>query len=152
MLVVEKGHWANDRECAMSSSKSSTQNQTRTARMATRQQPTDRANQIGACFVRNEYSDDPDTSAYMVGQNVPLSTEPTEQISLTPTASAAVDIKNTATFDVRAMGDRGRPQDRLEQNVQEWDVSWYAVWNCFARFSETSCITGQGKKRPCKRA
>ena len=34
-----KGHWANDRECAMSLS-SSTQNQTRTARMATRQQLT----------------------------------------------------------------------------------------------------------------
>ena len=62
-----KGHWANDRECGMSSSSSSTQNQTRTARMATRQQLTDRANQIGACFVLNEYSDDPDTSACRYG-------------------------------------------------------------------------------------
>ena len=79
-----KGHWANDRECAMSSS-SSTQNQTRTARMATRQQLTDRADQIGACFVLNEYCDDP--------------TETTEQVPLTPTASAAFDTKDTATFN-----------------------------------------------------
>ena len=53
---------------------------TRTARMAIRQQLTDRANQIGACFIHDEYSDDPDTSAYMVGQHVPLPTETTEQI------------------------------------------------------------------------
>ena len=32
-----KGRWAHDRECAMSSSSSSTQNQTRTARMTTQQ-------------------------------------------------------------------------------------------------------------------
>ena len=57
------------------------------------------------CFVLNEYSDDPDTSAYMVGQKVPLPTEATEQIPLTPTFSAAVDIKNTATFNDRAMNE-----------------------------------------------
>ena len=51
------------------------------------------------------YSDDPDTSAYMVGQNIPLPTETIEQIPLTPTASAAVDNKDTATFNVRAMDD-----------------------------------------------
>ena len=96
-----EGHWATDRECAMSSSSSSTENQTRTARMATRQQVTNHANQAGVCFVLNEYSDDLDTSAYMVGQNVPLPTEATEQIPLTPTASAAVDTKNTATFNER---------------------------------------------------
>ena len=105
----------------MSSSSSSTQNQKRTARMATRQHLSNQANQAGECFVLNEHSDDPDTSAYMVGQNVPLPTKPTELTPLTPTASAAVDIKKTATFDVRAvddnrraMGDRGRLQDRLE--------------------------------------
>ena len=75
----------------MSSSNSCTQNQTRTARMATREQLTDRANRIGACFVLNEYSDDLDTSADMVGQHVLLPTETTEQMPLTPTASAAVD-------------------------------------------------------------
>ena len=58
-----EGHRANDLECAMSSSSSSTQNQTRTARMAKRQQLTDRANQTAVCFGLNEYSDDPDTSA-----------------------------------------------------------------------------------------
>ena len=65
--------------------------------MATRQHLTNQANQIGACFVLNEYSDDPDTSAYLVGQNVPLPTEAPEQTPLTPTASAAIDVKNTAT-------------------------------------------------------
>ena len=59
-----KGHWANDRQCAMSSFSSSTQNQTRTVRMATRRHLTNRANQAGVCFVLNEYCDDPDTSAF----------------------------------------------------------------------------------------
>ena len=45
-----KGHLANDLECAMSSSSSSTQNQTRTARIATRQHLSNQANQVGACF------------------------------------------------------------------------------------------------------
>ena len=89
----------------MSSSSSSAQIQTRTARMATRQQLTDRANHIGARFVLNDYSDDPDTSAYIVGQHVPLQTETTEHVPLNPTASAAVDIKNLATFNDRAMDD-----------------------------------------------
>ena len=72
----------------------------------------------------------------MVDQNVPLPTKPTALTPLTPTASAAVAIKKTATFDVRAMddnrramGDRGRSQDRLEQHVQERNVSRYAVWH-----------------------
>ena len=64
----------------MSSSSSSAQKQTRTARMATRQQHTNQVNQAKVCFVLNEYSDDPDTSAHMVGQNIPLLTEATEQI------------------------------------------------------------------------
>ena len=100
-----KGHWANDRECVMSSSSSSTQKQTRTARMATQQQLTNQAKQPGVCFVHNGYSDDPDTSAFLVCQSVPLSTEATEQIPLAPTASAAADIENTATFNDRAMDD-----------------------------------------------
>ena len=119
-----KGHWANDRECAMSSSSSSTQNQTRTARMATRQQLTDRANQIGVCFVLHEYSDDPDASAHMVGQNVLLPTEATEQIPLTPTASAAVDIKNTATFDVRAMDDDDEPWASETDHRTGWNKTF----------------------------
>ena len=96
-----KGHCADDRECAISSSSSSAQNQTRTARTATRQQLTNQANQAGVCFVLNEYSDDPDTPAYTVGQNVHLPSEGTEQIPLTPTASAAVETKNND----RAMDD-----------------------------------------------
>ena len=93
----------------MSSSSSSTQDQTRTARMATRQQLTDRANQTAACFVHNEYSDDPDFSAYMVGQNVPLPPDATEHIPLTPTASVAVDTKNTVTFNDRVMNVNDEP-------------------------------------------
>ena len=93
----------------MSSSSSSTQNQTRTARMATRQHLTSQANQARVWFVLNEYSDDPDISAYMVGQNVPLATEATEQIPLTPTASAAVDTKNTVNFNDHVVNDNDEP-------------------------------------------
>ena len=60
-------------------------------------------------FVLNEYSDDPDTSAYMVGLNIPLPTETTEQIPLTPT-SAAVDTKDRATFKVCVMDDNDQIQ------------------------------------------
>ena len=63
------------------------------------------ANQVGARFVLNAYSDDPDTSACMVGLNIPLPTETTEQIPLTPTASATVDTKDPATSDTRVMDD-----------------------------------------------
>ena len=121
---VRKGHRANDRECAVSSSSSSTQNQTRTARMATRQHLSNQANQVGVCFVLNECSDDPDTSAYMVGQNVPLPTEPTEQIPLTPTASAAVDIKNTPTFDVRVMDDNDEPWSTEADHRRDWNKTF----------------------------
>ena len=76
------------------------------------------------CFVLNEYSDDPDTSAYMVGQNVLLPTEPTEQTPLTPTASAAVDIKNTATFDVRAMDDNDEPWATEADHRTGWNKTF----------------------------
>ena len=81
MLVGRKGHWAQDRECAMSpspplpSSSSSSQDQGRTARMTTQHHLSNRAKQVGVWFVLNDNSDDPDTSVYMVGQNVPLPTE-----------------------------------------------------------------------------
>ena len=70
-----------------------------------RQQLTDRANQFGACVVLNEFSDDPDTSAHMVGQHVLLVGEATEQVPLTPTASATGDTKDTATLDARVIDD-----------------------------------------------
>ena len=41
----------------------------------------------------------------MVGLNIPLPTETTEQTPLIPTASAAVDAKATATFDARVTDD-----------------------------------------------
>ena len=66
---------AHDRECAMSPSSSSTQSQTRTARMTTQQHLSNKTKKIGMCFVLSDYSDEPDTSAYMVGQNVPLPNE-----------------------------------------------------------------------------
>ena len=86
-----------------------TQNQTPTARMATRQHLTNRANQAAVCFVLYEYSEDPDISAYMVGQNVPLPTEASEHVPLTPTASATVDMKNTANFNDLVMNDNDEP-------------------------------------------
>ena len=93
----------------MSSSSSSTQNQTRTSRMATRQHLADRAHQARVCFVLFECGDDPDISAYNAGQNVRLPPEATEHIPLTPTASTAVDTKNTVNFNERAMDDSAEP-------------------------------------------
>ena len=104
-----KGHRAHDRECAMSPSSSPSQNHTRTARVSTRQHLSNQANQVGVCFVLNDYSDDPATSTYMVGQNVPLPLESVKQTRLTPTASAAVDTKKGGIFDVRAMDDNDEP-------------------------------------------
>ena len=98
-----KIHWAHDRECAMSPSSPSTQNRTRTARMTTQQHLSNQANKVGMCFVLNDYSDETDKSAYMVGQNVPLPTKPAGQTLLTPIApavSAAVDTKQGGIFDV----------------------------------------------------
>ena len=103
--------------------------------------------------VHNEYSDDPDTS-----KNVPLPTEATEQIHLTPTASAAVDTKNEVNFNDHVMNDNDEPWATVAHHRTGWNktfkrnVSWYAVWNCFARLSETSCITGKSKERPHKHA
>ena len=96
-------------ECAMSPSSSSSQNRIRTARMSTQQHLSNQANQADVCFVLNDYVDDPDTSAYMVGQNVPLPTESAKQTPLTPTASAAVENKNGGTFEVHAVDDNDEP-------------------------------------------
>ena len=115
MLVVEKdiGQMIASVQCLLSAGL----HKTRTALMATRQHLTRQANQAGVCFVLSEYSDDPDTFAYMVGQNVPLPTEPTEQIPFT----AAVDIKNTATFNDRAM----------DNNDETWatEADYRTGWN-----------------------
>ena len=119
----------------MSSSSSSTQNQTRTARMATRQHLSNQANQVGVCFVLNEYSDHPDTSAYMYGQNVPFTdgTNPTDTFDSDSFHCCRHQkhsyIQRSCHGRQRqTMGDRSRPQDRLEQIVQERNVSWHAVW------------------------
>ena len=102
-----KGHWAHDRDCAMSPSSSSSQNQIRTARVTTPQHLSNQANQVGMSFVLNDDSDDPDTSAYIVGQNVPLPTESARQTLLTPTALFACtfyrrsELSKTANVDAR---------------------------------------------------
>ena len=93
----------------MSPFSSSTHNQTRTARMAARQHLSNQSNQVGVCFVLNDNSDDTDTSSNMVGINVPEPTESSKQTLLTPTASAAVDIKNGGIFDDHAMDDNDEP-------------------------------------------
>ena len=71
--------------------------------MATRQHLPNQAIQVGLCFVLNDYSDDPDTSVKMVGQNIALPTESAKQTPMTPTASAAVNIKKGGIFDGRTM-------------------------------------------------
>ena len=62
--------------------------------------------------------------ADMVGRNVPLPTEPTEQILSTPTASAAVNIKNTATFDVRVMDDNDEPWATEADHRTGWNKTF----------------------------
>ena len=143
----------------MSFSSSSTQKQTRTARMATRQHLSNQTNQVGACFVLNDFSDDPDTSAYIVGQHAPLPTETTEQVPLTPTASAAVDTKDTATFNYRAMDDNDEPWATEADHRTGWNKTFKSgsyrgmLYEIVLRdFSETSCITGQGRGCACKHA
>ena len=105
-----KGHWANDLECAMYSSSSSTQ----TIRHV---QPVWRHDNN---FPTKRYNDDP-YIAKLVGQN---RTEATEQIPLTPTASAAIDIKNTATFDDRAMDDNDEPWATEADNRTGWNKTF----------------------------
>ena len=62
------------------------------------------------CSVLNDYSDDPDTSAYMIGQRIHLPTESVKQTPWTPTASAAVDIKKGGIFDDHTMDDNDEPR------------------------------------------
>ena len=69
VLVVEKDIGRMIASGAMSPSSSSSQNRTRTARMTTQQHLSSQAKKVTMCFILNDYSDDPDTSVYMVGQN-----------------------------------------------------------------------------------
>ena len=118
------GHWAHHRECAMSPSSSSTQNQTRTARITTQQHLSNQAKKVGMCFVLNDYSDDPNTSAYMVGRNVPLARESAGQTLLTPmapAAPAAVDTKKGGIFDIHDMDDNDEPWLSETDQKSGWD-------------------------------
>ena len=60
----------------------------------------------------------------MVGQNVPQPREATEQIPLTPTDSAAVDIKNTATFNDRVMDDNDEPWATETDHRTGWNKTF----------------------------
>ena len=93
----------------MSQSSSASQNQTRTARMATQQHLSNTANQVEVCFILNDYSDDSSTSAFMDGQNVLVPTESVKQTPLNSTASAAVDTKKGCIFDVHTRDDNDEP-------------------------------------------
>ena len=67
---------------------------------------------------------DPETSAYIVGQNVPLPTESARQTPLTPTASAAsaaVDTKKGGIFDVHAMDDNDEPWLSETDHITGWN-------------------------------
>ena len=144
-----EGHWAQDRQC----STSSTQNQTRTARMSARQHLSNQVNQVGMCFVLNDYSDHPDISAKMVGLNVPLQTESAKRTPMTWTASAAVDIKKDGIFDVHAMDDNDETWLSETDHRTGWNKEFkkgtyrgmlYGI--VFSRLAGTSCITSLSKE------
>ena len=61
---------------------------------------------------------------FMVGQNVPLPTEAIEQMPLTPTASADVDMKNTATCNVRATDDNDEPWATEADHRTGWNKTF----------------------------
>ena len=76
------------------------------------------------CFVLNDYSDDPDSSAFMVGQNVPLPTELARQTPLTPigsSASAVVDTQQGGIFDAHAMDDTDEPWLSVTEHQTGWN-------------------------------
>ena len=107
----------HDRECAMTSSCSLTQNQTGTARMATRQHLTSQANQAGVCFVLNECSDDPENPQMLVGQNVPLPTEATEQIPLSPTAPPPSTSRKRPLSTIAPWDDNDEPWTEADRRT-----------------------------------
>ena len=72
-----KGHWANDRECTMSSTRSSSQNATRTARMTVRFKSK-------TCYIFFNDADDP--TAFMASKEVSLPAL-VRQTHLTPRAA-----------------------------------------------------------------
>ena len=100
-----KGHEPHNHECAMSCLLPDCLRKIRHVKLVCRHDNIFPTKRIWLCFVLNDCSDDPGTSAFMVGLIVPLPKEPAKQTSLSPTASAAVDIKNTATFNDHAMDD-----------------------------------------------
>ena len=57
-------------------------------------------------------------------KNVPLPTEATEQLSLIPTASATIDIKNTAIFDDSAMDDNDEPWATEADHRTGWNETF----------------------------
>ena len=87
----------------------------------TQQHLSNQANKIGVCFVLDDYSDDPVTSAFMVGHNVPLPVKPAKQTPLTPTASAAVDMKKGGIFDVYALDDNDEPWLSEADHRTDWN-------------------------------
>ena len=57
-------------------------------------------------------------------KNVPLPTEATEQLSSTPTASATIDIKNTAIFDDSATDDNDEPWATEADHRTGWNETF----------------------------
>ena len=107
----------------------------------------------------NEYSDDPDTPANKVGLNMPLPTETTEQIPLTPTASAAVDAKDTATLNVRVMDDNDEMWATEADHRTGWNKTFKGgtyrgmLYGIVLRdYPQKGCITDQSKERHHKHA
>ena len=119
-----KGHWAHDRECAVSPSSLSSKTQTRTSRMTTQLHLSSRPKKVTTCFVLNDCGDDSETLANIAVQNVPLPTESTGQTLLTPiasTASTAVHTRTGSIFDVRA----------VDNDDEQWlsETNYKSGWN-----------------------
>ena len=78
---ANKGHWAYDRERAMSSSSLSSNTQTHAARMTTRLHLSSRPEKVTTCFVLDVCSDDSGILADIADQNVLLPKESTGHAS-----------------------------------------------------------------------
>ena len=112
MFTVEQGHWAYDRERAMSPSSSSQKTQIHAARTRTRLHLSSQPNKVATCFVLNDCSDDSGILANIADQIVLLPKESTGQTFQTPTASTAsttVDTRTDSISDVCAVDHDDEP-------------------------------------------
>ena len=95
-----KGHWAYDRDSAMSPSSSFQKTQTHAARKTTRLHLSSQPKKVATCFVPNDCSDDSGILANIADQFVLLPKQSTGQTFPTPTVSTASTAVVTRTGSV----------------------------------------------------